>query len=63
LPLIVVITTLGVTLGSMRPVNAAALVAAGMLSVLLYPMLARLRLQRTPDREEAPGLGFHPVSG
>ena len=29
LPLIVVITTLGVTLGSMRPVNAAALAAAG----------------------------------
>ena len=63
LPLIVVITTLGVTLGSMRPVNAAALVAAGMLSVLLYPMLARVRLQRIPDREKAPGLGFHPVSG
>jgi Kef-type K+ transport system membrane component KefB len=63
LPLIVVITSLGVTLGSMRPVNAAALVAAGMLSVLLYPMLARLRMQRVVDREEAPGLGFHPVSG
>jgi Kef-type K+ transport system membrane component KefB len=63
LPLIVVITSLGVTLGSMRPVNAAALVAAGMLSVLLYPMLARLRMQRVPAREEAPGLGFHPVSG
>jgi hypothetical protein len=44
LPLIVVITTIGVEEGRMRPVNAAALVAAGMLSVLLYPMIARMRL-------------------
>jgi Kef-type K+ transport system membrane component KefB len=44
LPLIVVITTIGVAEGSMRPVNAAALVAAGVLSVLLYPTLARKRL-------------------
>jgi Kef-type K+ transport system membrane component KefB len=44
LPLIVVITTIGVEEGSMRPVNAAALVAAGVLSVLLYPTLARMRL-------------------
>lgn len=46
LPLIVVITTIGVEEGRMRPSNAAALVAAGMLSVLLYPMLARMRLRR-----------------
>ena len=45
LPLIVVITTIGVQEGRMRPVNAAALVAAGMLSVLLYPVLARMRLR------------------
>ena len=45
LPLIVVITTIGVQEGRMRPVNAAALVAAGMLSVLLYPLLARMRLR------------------
>ncbi|HTQ88042.1 MAG TPA: hypothetical protein VMK84_00970, partial [Streptosporangiaceae bacterium] len=44
LPLIVVITTIGVQESSMRPVNAAALVAAGVLSVLLYPTLARKRL-------------------
>jgi Kef-type K+ transport system membrane component KefB len=44
LPLIVVITTIGVGEGSLRPVNAAALVAAGVLSVLLYPTLARKRL-------------------
>jgi len=46
LPLIVVITTIGVEEGRMRPVNAAALVAAGVLSVLLNPTLARMRLRR-----------------
>jgi len=46
LPLIVVITGLGVAAGRMRPENAAALVAAGMLSVLLLPMLGLSRLNR-----------------
>jgi Kef-type K+ transport system membrane component KefB len=46
LPLVVVITTIGVAEGRMRPVNAAALVGAGMLSVLLYPMVARLLIAR-----------------
>jgi Kef-type K+ transport system membrane component KefB len=57
LPLIVVITTIGVSEGRMRPVNASALVAAGMLSVLLYPMAARLLLRRsstTAAREPSP---------
>lgn len=40
LPLIVVITTIGVDSGRMKPGNAAALVGAGMLSVLLFPSLA-----------------------
>ncbi len=39
LPLIVVITTLGVSEHRMKPQNAAALVAAGMLSVLIYPLI------------------------
>jgi Kef-type K+ transport system membrane component KefB len=47
LPLVVVITTIGVAEGRMRPENAAALVGAGMLSVLLYPMAARFLLART----------------
>ncbi len=47
LPLIVVITTIGVDEGKMRPINAASLVAAGMLSVLIYPLLG-LRQLRTP---------------
>jgi Kef-type K+ transport system membrane component KefB len=40
LPIIVVITTIGVDEHRMKPQNAAALVAAGMLSVLIYPLLA-----------------------
>jgi Kef-type K+ transport system membrane component KefB len=47
LPLVVVITTIGVAEGRMRPANAAALVGSGMLSVLLYPMVARALLGRT----------------
>jgi hypothetical protein len=35
----VVITTLGVQEHRMKPQNAAALVAAGMLSVLIYPLI------------------------
>jgi len=46
LPLIVVITELGVQTGRMRPENAAALVGAGMLSVLLYPLLGFALLRR-----------------
>jgi hypothetical protein len=46
LPLIVVITTLGVEEHRMKPQNAAALVAAGMLSVLVYPMIGLRRLSK-----------------
>jgi Kef-type K+ transport system membrane component KefB len=45
LPLIVVITTIGVSEGRMLPENAAALVGAGMLSVLLFPAIG-LRMLR-----------------
>ena len=46
LPLIVVITTLGVDEHRMKPQNAAALVAAGMLSVLVYPMVGLRKMRR-----------------
>lgn len=42
LPLVVAIAEIGVQGGHMRTDNAAALVGAGMLSVLLFPMLASL---------------------
>jgi Kef-type K+ transport system membrane component KefB len=57
LPLIVVITTIGVQEGRMRPVNAAALVAAGMLSVLLFPMFARMRLRQESRARARPRPG------
>jgi Kef-type K+ transport system membrane component KefB len=45
LPLIVVITTIGVDEHRMKPQNASALVAAGMLSVLVFPILGLRRLR------------------
>jgi Kef-type K+ transport system membrane component KefB len=45
LPLIVVITTIGTAEGRMLPENAAALVGAGVLSVLLFSMLGLGRLR------------------
>ncbi len=58
LPLIVVITSIGVSVGRMRPENAAALVAAGILSVVLYPLIGLWRLRRADavaDGTTAPG--------
>jgi Kef-type K+ transport system membrane component KefB len=40
LPVIVAITKIGLDRGDMKPENAAALIAAGMLSVLLFPAIA-----------------------
>jgi Kef-type K+ transport system membrane component KefB len=45
LPLIVAITEIGTEAGVMRTEEAVALVGAGMLSVLLYPLLALRRLR------------------
>ena len=75
LPIIVVITTLGVSEHRMKPQNAAALVAAGMLSVLIYPLVGlrwlgkgqagtaadrcRNRL-RTTTSDSGAGPGAHP---
>jgi hypothetical protein len=45
LPLIVVITAIGTAEGRIRPENAAALVGAGMVSVLFFPAMG-LRMLR-----------------
>ena len=42
LPLIVAISEIGLQTGVMRPENAAALVGAGLLSVIFLPMFARM---------------------
>ncbi|MDX2392988.1 MULTISPECIES: cation:proton antiporter [unclassified Streptomyces] len=47
LPLVVAITTLGVEAGKVEPGEAAALVGAGMLSVLVFPLLG-MRLRARP---------------
>ncbi|SDN61315.1 cation:proton antiporter [Streptomyces wuyuanensis] len=47
LPFIVAATTIGVMLDAIRPANAAALVAAGLLSVILFPPMALPLLNRS----------------
>src|SRR6185312_9277083 len=49
LPLVVVITTIGVDEHKMKPQNAAALVAAGMLSVLVFPILGLRPIRVSSD--------------
>jgi Kef-type K+ transport system membrane component KefB len=51
LPLIVVITEVGKTSGKMQSANAAALVGAGILSVLIFPLIG-LTLRKRPDEPE-----------
>ena len=46
LPLVVVITEIGTESGRMLPENAAALVGAGMVSVLVYPLTGFSLLRR-----------------
>ena len=52
LPLIVAITTIGVDQGHMRTSTAAALVGAGVLSVLIYPAAALAVGRREPSAAE-----------
>ena len=51
LPLVVVITTLGVEAGQMRESTAAALVGAGMLSIVVFPLIG-IPLAQRRDRSE-----------
>jgi Kef-type K+ transport system membrane component KefB len=52
LSFIVVATQIGVELGELKPINAASLVAAGMLSVLCFPAIALRLLDRKMPRDE-----------
>ena len=54
LPFIVTATTIGVAIHAVRPVTAAALVAAGLLSVVLFPLIA-LAVARGGPRPVAAG--------
>ena len=55
LSFIVVAAQIGVTVHALKPINAASLVAAGMLSVLVFPALA-LRLLDNATRGESADL-------
>lgn len=51
LPIIVVATTIGLKLDAIRPENAAALVAAGLLSVIIFPLVALPLLKVCPGND------------
>ncbi|WP_406364391.1 hypothetical protein [Streptomyces sp. NBC_01579] len=51
LPIIVVATTIGSKLDAIRPENAAALVAAGLLSVIIFPLVALPLLKVCPGND------------
>jgi len=52
LPLLVALSQIGLTTGKMLPENAAVLVGAGVLSVMIFPGVA-LALDRRTGRESA----------
>src|ERR1700760_800604 len=54
LPFIVAATQIGVVLGKITPVTAAALVCAGLLSVLIFPVLALATLRRGEPQSAGP---------
>jgi len=58
LPFIVAATTIGLQLHAIRPANAAALVAAGLLSVIIFPIISLQLL-----RSSAKGPAVAPVQG
>jgi Kef-type K+ transport system membrane component KefB len=62
LPLVVAITTIGVDSGHMRASTAAALVGAGVLSVLIYPSLALNAVRDRALSGPAPAPGPAPAS-
>ena len=61
LPFIVAATTIGVEMGLMGTAESSALIAAGLLSVLLFP-LTGLTLLRHADRPEATGRDPRPAA-
>lgn len=56
LPFIVVTTTIGVGLNELTPSNASALVAAGLLSVVIFPAAALSVLRGVPAEQPQPAI-------
>ena len=63
LTFIVVATVIGVQTGHQRPSTAAALVVAGLLSVVIYPPVALQVLKSTATEASSLDRGPHPPSG
>src|SRR5215472_2331018 len=61
LPFIVAATQIGVMLGKITPVTAAALVCAGLLSVLIFPALALTLLRRGEPEPEPAAVAGEPT--
>ncbi|GAA3773233.1 cation:proton antiporter [Streptomyces chiangmaiensis] len=55
LPVIVAAVTIGLKLDAIRPENASALVAAGLLSVVIFPLIALPLLHRSRQQVAGPG--------
>ena len=56
LPFIVASTAIGQELGLIDPAGSAALIGAGLLSVLLFPLIALTTLRRTSWPNHSPSL-------
>ncbi len=54
LPIVVAVTNIGVTAGDLTAGTASALVGAGMLSVLLFPLIGLALHRRAPDGDAKP---------
>ncbi len=61
LPFLVTASMIGVDTGLLSPVNAAALVAAGVVSVLVFPVAALGLLRTGPARSLDPAPALHPT--
>ena len=56
MPLLIALAEIGLSDGVMIPANAAALVGAGVLSVLIYPSIAAAIARRAPRIPTAPAV-------
>ena len=63
LPFIVAATMIGLDLGLVTAANAAAFIAAGLLSVLVFPLLALTLLGRGEERRAMPVSGAAAIEG
>jgi hypothetical protein len=61
LPFLVVASAIGVSLGVIKPVTGTALVSAGLLSCVIFPLVALILLRRT-DAETLSSVDFRQLA-